>query len=329
MYQERSSIFSVKKVILAILIMVLVFFILMWLFPTKGYLTNNEKSANIAKTFSDNITLMKNAALSYYTDERLPEKTGDKEKMTLSDMIDNHLITELVDSNNKICNLKKSYVEITKEETEYLMKINLSCDDKTDYINTHMGTYTYCTDTICEKKNKLATDDNQSTQTVENTGEQNETVSTTQNTKSNVENNSLCQYTKTIKTYTSYGNFSNWSKVRVTSSETRNVQTKTVYEQTGTYDKTYTTEERYQANKRVINGQTIYVCSDEFDNRGRYAYNTACTKKITVTNKIPTYGNVTYYRYQDRQVVNKTTTKWDSCTSNLTKQGYRKTGIVK
>lgn len=323
MYQERSSIFSVRKVILAILVMVLVFFILMWLFPTKGYLTNNEKSANVAKTFSDNITLMKNSALSYYTDERLPENTGDKEKMTLSDMIDKHLITELVDSNNKICNLKKSYVEITKEETEYLMKINLSCEDKSDYINTHMGSYTYCTDAICEKKNKLVSDTSPNTEntSIKDTTNETKNVQTNVQTTSKKTTKQLCKYIKTIKTYTNYGNFSNWSKVRVTPSDTRNVQTKTVYEQTGEEVKNYTTEERYPAARKE-NG--VYYCINEQGAEERSTSEFACKRKVTVTKKVPVYGNVTYYRYQDRRIINKTDTKWYDC--NITPSGYKRAG---
>ena len=315
MYEERHSIFSVKKVILAILIIVLIFFALMWLFPTKNYLSSNKEETSVAKVFSENINLMKDAAMSYYTDERLPKNTGDKEKMTLAKMIDMHLITELVDSNNEICNTSKSYVEVTKKENEYLMKINLSCNDKTDYINTHMGNYTYCVGDICEKKNKVV--DN--TTKVE---QEKKMVATTNNISNNTPNS--CQYVKTIATYGDYGNWSNWAKTKVNASNTRNVQTKVVKEQTGTKSQVYTTEARYIAQKQVINGQTIYICSNEYNNPGRYSYAVACTKTLKVYKNTPIYSDVTYYRYQDRKINYKTVSKWASCNSGLENQGYKK-----
>ena len=317
MYEERHSIFSVKKVILAILIIVLIFFVLMWLFPTKGYLSNNEESTSVTKVFSENINLMKDAAISYYTDERLPQATGDKEKMTLADMIDKHLVTELVDSNNEICDNDKSYVEVTKEENEYLMKINLSCNDKADYINTHMGSYTYCVGDICEKKNKL-------TETEEVKEAEKKEVNSVDNKSSDAA--SSCKYVKTIAVYGNYGNWSNWTKNKVTSSNTRNVETKVVREQTGTNRKTYTTEARYAASKQTINGKTIYVCSNEYNNPGRYTYAVACKKTLKVYKDTPIYSNVTYYRYQDRKINYQTVTKWASCNSDLVNQGYKKIG---
>ncbi len=313
MYKERHSIFSVKKVILAILIIVLVFFVLMWLFPTKSYLNSNGEETSVTKVFSENINLMKEAAISYYTDERLPQNVGDKEKMTLADMLNKHLVTELVDSNNEMCDNKTSYVEVTKEENEYLMKINLSCKDKTDYINTHMGSYTYCVGDICEKKNKLVEE------TLENTSE-----TTTQDVSTNVDKK--CEYTKTIMTYGNYGSWSAWTKNKVSPSNTRKVETKTVKEQTGTNRKTYTTEARYSASRQMINGQIVYVCSNEYNNPGKYQVAVACTKTVKVYKDTPIYSNVTYYRYQDRQINYQKVKKWDDCNSNLINQGYKKTG---
>ena len=49
----------------------------------------------------DNLDEMKEAAVSYYTTERLPKNVGDKEKMTLQAMIDKKIITTLLDKNNK------------------------------------------------------------------------------------------------------------------------------------------------------------------------------------------------------------------------------------
>lgn len=143
------------------LILVIVFaFLLAWLLPkfVQPAVITNAKEANVdlspltSQIFADNLDRMKEAAISYYTDERLPKEVGESDTMTLSDMIGKKLIVALVDKNNKACDVDKSYVKITKMENEYLLKVNLKDSEKEDYILVHLGCYTYCDTYICEKK---------------------------------------------------------------------------------------------------------------------------------------------------------------------------------
>ncbi len=173
MYSERKDTFSIKDIVLQVLFIILFVFILIWLFPMKGDLKQAVKeikgavagisvdsgnnSALTAQIFGDNITKMKEAAKSYYTDERLPKSVGSKVSMTLGDMMDKHLLVKLVDGNNGSCDLEESYVEVTKLDKEYQMKVNLSCTDASDYIIEHMGCYTYCQTAICEAKKATGT----------------------------------------------------------------------------------------------------------------------------------------------------------------------------
>jgi len=41
MYEERKNVFSLKNIILQIILIVLFVFIMIWLFPTKSYLNDN------------------------------------------------------------------------------------------------------------------------------------------------------------------------------------------------------------------------------------------------------------------------------------------------
>ena len=158
MYEERER-FSIKDVVLQIVLVVLFVFLLLWLFPTKSYVDKKIGSIDSAlqplhnQIFAQNVANMKDAAISYYTTERLPKNIGDKERMTLKEMLDNKLLIPFLDSNNKQCNLTDSYVEVTKMDSEYILKVNLSCSDNADYVLVHLGCYTYCDSYICEKKN--------------------------------------------------------------------------------------------------------------------------------------------------------------------------------
>ncbi len=108
-------------------------------------------SSLTSQIFQDNLDKMKAAAISYYTVERLPQSIGDTDKMTLADMYEKKLLTTLIDKNNKQVDSESSYVEITKMDEEYLLKVYIKDSEKEDYILVHLGCYNYCNSYVCEK----------------------------------------------------------------------------------------------------------------------------------------------------------------------------------
>lgn len=117
---------------------------------------NVSFNALTSQIFQDNLDRMKDAAISYYTNDRLPVEPGDKSKMTLKEMIEKKLLVELYDKNNKKVNEEASYVEITKMDNEYLLKVNIKDSEKEDYILVHLGCYNYCKSLLCEKQEDLS-----------------------------------------------------------------------------------------------------------------------------------------------------------------------------
>ena len=109
------------------------------------------KGYNKETVYNQNIAFIRDAAIDYFTDERLPHEVNSKKKITLEEMIEKRLVYSIVDSNGKKCSLTDSYVEVTKYENEYVFKINLSCSDISDYILVHKGCYTYCANNDCVK----------------------------------------------------------------------------------------------------------------------------------------------------------------------------------
>ena len=118
---------------------------------------NSSLDALTSQIFLENLNRMKEAAVSYYTEERLPQEVGDSDTMTLSKMISKKLIIPLIDKNNKICDGEASYVKITKLDDEYLLKVNLKDSEKEDYILVHLGCYDYCKSYVCQKQGEEAT----------------------------------------------------------------------------------------------------------------------------------------------------------------------------
>ena len=156
-YENRG--FPFRDFLLKLILIILFVFLLVWLLPkfikpttVENKKTINEITAISSQIFNDNLDKMKEAAISYYTDDRLPKKEGEYHQMTLREMIGQKIITPLIDKNNKAVDVEKSYVKITKAEDEYILKVNIKDSEKEDYILVHLGCYTYCDSYICEKK---------------------------------------------------------------------------------------------------------------------------------------------------------------------------------
>lgn len=150
--EERKG-FPIRDFILKLILIIIFVLLLMWLLPTKNG-QNVDLSPLTDRIFNANIQEMKEAAIPYFTTERLPKKVGDVEKITLQEMLDEKLLIEFRDKNGDTCDTKNSYVSVTKEENEYLMKVYLKCNDDEDYILVHIGCYSYCTSEngVCEKQ---------------------------------------------------------------------------------------------------------------------------------------------------------------------------------
>ena len=169
MYDERKEKFSFKNFFLTLLLVLLFVFLMLWLFPTRSYidkkLNDNETVFDLDRLsvlydeiFANNVARMKDAAIGYFTDERLPQKVGQSKKLTLQEMYDLHLVLKMKDKNGNPCDTTKSYVEMTKFTEEYRLKVNLSCGDQEDYIIVYLGCYTYCSGGICEKTSPIPSD---------------------------------------------------------------------------------------------------------------------------------------------------------------------------
>lgn len=104
------------------------------------------------RVYSDNLSSMKEVAENYFTNDNLPKQTGDTSTLRLKDMIDKKLIVEFVDKNNKACNTTNSYAQVTKTESDkYVLKVQLACDDNTDYVLENLDTLqAKCSSTSCD-----------------------------------------------------------------------------------------------------------------------------------------------------------------------------------
>ena len=159
-YEQRG--FPFRDFLLKLILIIFFVFLLIWLLPKFIKPTIVEKNTNktttvetkglSAQIFSNNLDKMKEAAIKYYTKDRLPKEVGQSDKMTLADMIGKKLLVPLIDKDGNPCDVEKSYVKITKLDDEYLLKVNLKTKEKKDYILVHLGCYNYCDSYVCQKE---------------------------------------------------------------------------------------------------------------------------------------------------------------------------------
>lgn len=153
MYTEERRGSLIKSFLLKLILIIIFVLLLIWFVPWPK-MNDYLDALNPLKDqiFNANVQEMKNAAITYYTTERLPQNVGDVKKMTLKDMLDMKLLIPFTDRNGNSCDVTSSYVSIEKKDTEYLMKVNLKCGDEENYILVHLGCYSYCSTDVCEKR---------------------------------------------------------------------------------------------------------------------------------------------------------------------------------
>ena len=97
--EEKKPILKTLKLVLIVILAIALFILLMWLIKGNGNDNNGNNESPLAnQIFYNNIERMKDAAESYFTLERLPQKEGDKITLTLKQMLDKKLLLPLTDT---------------------------------------------------------------------------------------------------------------------------------------------------------------------------------------------------------------------------------------
>ena len=244
MYEERKEKFSFKSFFLTLLLVLLFVFLMLWLFPTRNYVDKKLQSTYdlerlevlYDEIFANNVARMKDAAIGYFTNERMPQIVGETKKLTLGQMYDLHLVLKMKDKDGKPCDTEKSYVEMTKYTEEYRLKVNLSCGTQEDYIIVYLGCYNYCNG-ICEKRvptpSATTKKEEQTSTPVKKDPEPNKPTPNDPTPDNPVAKKYLYEYKLVIEDSKSCGNWTDWSKNKVTATDLVKVQTKQVEELTG------------------------------------------------------------------------------------------------
>lgn len=151
MYEETKIKFDWKGFLLKFAIIILVVILVIKLLPTK------QKSHS--ESFTSNLTKLKDASINYFQNKNLPDKENDTKVVTLSDLIVSGKISKLQDSKGKECDEENSYIEATKNGSEYEVEVFLKCGNEEDtiYIYKTMCEETKCNETTTTTTKKTTT----------------------------------------------------------------------------------------------------------------------------------------------------------------------------
>ena len=123
-----------------------------------SYKPSNKKVNSLVTTsktnMEKNIEKLATASLKYFNSDNLPVNVSDVSKVDVSTLHDEGFIDLLVD-NGKKCDTNDSYAEVTRLDSDYLLKLNVKCDSTTDYKLLHVGQYDNCVNTLCVKDSDL------------------------------------------------------------------------------------------------------------------------------------------------------------------------------
>ena len=133
MYQENKSTTNLFKLGLCVIIAILVVLLSIKLISIIID-RSNTKATN--KYMTTQLEKLNDVAKKYYNSDMLPKESGTTVKTSLNDLIKGKVIEEIKDKKGDTCDMKASYISVTKLDKEYQYKSYLVCGDDTNYLNS-------------------------------------------------------------------------------------------------------------------------------------------------------------------------------------------------
>ena len=207
MYEETKPKFNWKGFIIKFVIILLILILIIKLLPL-----TQENSNKLSKTFTSNMSKLKEVGNTYYTKDTLPKELDDSVKTSLKDLIESKKINTLKGNDGKKCNEEESYIKAIKKSIGYELEVYLECGKETDTSYVYLGCYDDCGNTTSQtKKTTEATTKKTTKKTTKHT------TKATQNnqTKNTTKKTTTTTTTTKVKKYAIIFNVNGGSKVNM------------------------------------------------------------------------------------------------------------------
>ncbi len=119
----------ITKIILIAICIILIIFLFFMI--TKNFKKEDKKENNSVDSslvFNNNINLLKDVAIDYFFGmENYPKEVGENKLVSVKELIDGKLLTEMLDYDKKACGYNTSYISMTRNKNDYMLEIYLNC----------------------------------------------------------------------------------------------------------------------------------------------------------------------------------------------------------
>lgn len=160
MYEDNKVSINWFKIGLRLLLVILIILLLMKLI---SFFKSNKTNVIEDSKMKEKIELIDKASKKYFTNDLLPKEVGANTTVTLQELIDKKLISDITDDKGKKCNYKDTYVKVTRLDNEYQYRTTLKCNNYEDFNNTFVEiktdqkTTTTKTTTVVKTSKKITT----------------------------------------------------------------------------------------------------------------------------------------------------------------------------
>ncbi len=283
---EKEYRISWLKIVGITVLIAVVIIIICLLYPKK------DNTMLTQQTYINNITLMKDAGFEYFSGSHLPKEIGDRERISLDEMLARNLLPEFLDEEGNSCNTTNSYIEATKTlDNEYEMSVYLSCNNKSDYIVTSISDVECidCNVIVNDDTNNNSSNNNSNSSGSTNTSRDNSTTrpSYTNNNNSSSSNERPVTITQTTNININYVNTccTNGSSTNCNDNCLSNVYHSVIFDSNGgTSVRTQTVKHgEYAVYKST--SRPGYEFLGWYLNGEKYDFSTPVTEKITLVAK--------------------------------------------
>ena len=308
----------IRTIVFNILVILTIVFVYLFFFPKKSYIKNkidNGVNPIVDETFNENIYSMKIAGMAYFENK-------ENGTATIQELIDNGLLADLKDSTQQSC-YASSYVEKIDDK----MKIHLECSDKSGekFISLDDGKF-LCIYQYEKKTENSFTSWSDWSDWSTNFVESNELTNVETEVRKELDGT-------TTKTEAKEETVSAYSTANKTKTGSIDATRKEIYKNGQKYFSftcpANTSEKEYVLENTKCIVYTItrsnYTCPDGYSLSG-----TTCYRTVNYDVETENYKDVTYYRYQKREIIDeKIDIKWSTIDDqNLLNDSYTMVGKV-
>lgn len=339
---NKKSIWGlILKIILIIICIALIIFIV---FKIKNRDHNNQLDPNESLlVFNNNVAILRSVAEDYYFEnDNKPKEINEEVSLNIQELINKGLITEIKDYDSTKCGYNTSYISMTRNKNDYMLKIHLLCSSMENSV-----VYYYDLDGNCLTCNGETYVPNDEEEVIDQENNNSEDSNTNNDTKvcgvfgnwtdEYIQDDSLEVETRTLvigyKPNITYGEWSELTPVEIKETDTLDVETVEKEETVSTKTeissestkKPESKEGREIFTRSVKTSYYDTVCSNKtvsktltyWDNQadsckingiGSYT----CSYKKKVCSDVKKYKTTTYYSYQDTITTTVTTTYYKS-----------------